>query len=201
MTFPRNTAPINRGQPPSTHPSHTPRPYATSPQPYPRNPTQETYLYTVPAWSTNLFWLQIILVAAMPVTIFWLRITFDAFWVNSFFLLLPYTCMFYVAIFTATANRPPRIGRKVILPATATAYFIHSVSLILLSLSLPDQIFPVGIAYPPLATVGPRIGSQPIITIASIIGIIISGVACLAFAIMEKPSAKYRVTTPNLPPH
>ena len=67
--------------------------------------------------------------------------------------------------------------------------------------SIADQIFPVGIAYPPLATVGPRIGSQPIITIASIIGIIISGVACLAFAIMEKPSAKYRVTTPNLPPH
>ena len=109
--------------------------------------------------------------------------------------------MFYATIFTATANRSPRTRRKTILPATATVYFIHSVSLILLSLSPPDQIFPVGKTYPPLATVGPDIGSQHMTTIASIIGIIISGIACLPFSIIEKPSAKYRVTIPNLSPH
>ena len=64
-----------------------------------------------------------------------------------------------------------------------------------------DQIFPVGKTYPPLATVGPDIGSQHMTTIASIIGIIISGIVCLPFSIIEKPSAKYRVTIPNLPPH
>lgn len=151
--------------------------------------------------NTLLFWLRIPLAIVIPLITIGLRITCDAFGMRSFFLLLPYAIGFHVATLAATSNRPSRLGNRIITPATATAFFSHLMFLILLSLSLPDQHFIPSRIPSPLESLGLSSGSSDILATASTIGVGISAAACLAFAIMEKPSASYMSIAPSTPQH
>lgn len=149
--------------------------------------------------NTLLFWLRIPLAIVIPLITISLRITCDVFGMRSFFLLLPYAIGFHVATLAATSNRPSRLGNRIITPATATAFFSHLIFLILLSLSLPDQHFIPSRIPSPLESLGLSSGSSDILAMASTIGVGISAAACLAFAIMEKPSATYMSIAPSSP--
>lgn len=149
--------------------------------------------------NTLLFWLRIPLAIVIPLITIGLRITCDAFGMRSFFLLLPYAIGFHVATLAATSNRPSRLGNRIITPATATAFFSHLTFLILLSLSLPDQHFIPSRIPSPLESMGLSSGSSDVLAMASTIGVGISAAACLAFAIMEKPSARCMSIAPSSP--
>ena len=199
MSLPQSSMQVYGGPPPYTHQIPAPLPYSVMSYSSLLNSIQGANDCTASTRNTLFFWLRIPLVIAIPLIAVGLRITFDAFGMRSLFFLLPYVIGFHAATFAATSNRPSRFGNRIITPATAIAFFSHLMFLILLSLSLPDQHFIPSRIPSPFENLGLSSGSSDVLATASIIGVGISAVACLAFAIMEKPSAKYMSIAPNSP--
>ena len=198
MSFHQNSMQVYGVTPPYTHQLPAPSPYRAMSYSSLLNSIQGANDHIASTRNTLLFWLRIPLAIVIPLITISLRITCDAFGMRSFFL-LPYAIGFHVATLAATSNRPSRLGNRIITPATATAFFSHLTFLILLSLSLPDQHFIPSRIPSPLESLGLSSGSSDVLAMASTIGVGISAVACLAFAIMEKPSARYMSIAPNSP--
>ena len=198
MSFHQNSMQVYGVTPPYTHQLPAPSPYRAMSYSSLLNSIQGANDHIASTRNTLLFWLRIPLAIVIPLITISLRITCDAFGMRSFFL-LPYAIGFHVATLAATSNRPSRLGNRIITPATATAFFSHLTFLILLSLSLPDQHFIPSRIPSPLESLGLSSGSSDILAMASTIGVGISAAACLAFAIMEKPSARYMSIAPNSP--
>lgn len=201
MSFRQSSMQVYGVTPPYTHQLPAPSPYSAMSYSSLLNSIQGANDHIASTRNTLLFWLRIPLAIVIPLITIGLRITCDAFGMRSFFLLLPYAIGFHVAILAATSNRPSRLGNRIITPATATAFFSHLIFLILLSLSLPDQHFIPSRIPSPLESLGLSSGSSDILATASTIGVGISAAACLAFAIMEKPSASYMSIAPSTPQH
>ena len=198
MSFHQNSMQVYGVTPPYTHQLPAPSPYRAMSYSSLLNSIQGANDHIASTRNTLLFWLRIPLAIVIPLITIGLRITCDAFGMRSFFL-LPYAIGFHVATLAATSNRPSRLGNRIITPATATAFFSHLTFLILLSLSLPDQHFIPSRIPSPLESLGLSSGSSDVLAMASTIGVGISAVACLAFAIMEKPSTRYMSIAPNSP--
>lgn len=199
MSFHQNSMQVYGVTPPYTHQLPAPSPYRAMSYSSLLNSIQGANDHIASTRNTLLFWLRIPLAIVIPLITISLRITCDVFGMRSFFLLLPYAIGFHVATLAATSNRPSRLGNRIITPATATAFFSHLTFLILLSLSLPDQHFIPSRIPSPLESLGLSSGSSDILATASTIGVGISAAACLAFAIMEKPSARYMSIAPGSP--
>ena len=198
MSFHQNSMQVYGVTPPYTHQFPAPSPYSAMSYSSLLNSIQGANDHIASTRNTLLFWLRIPLAIVIPLITISLRITCDAFGMRSFFH-LPYATGFRVATLAATSNRPSRLGNRIITPATATAFFSHLMFLILLSLSLPDQHFIPSRIPSPLESLGLSSGSSDILATASTIGVGVSAAACLAFAIMEKPSARYMSTAPSSP--
>ena len=199
MSFRQSSMQVYGVTPPYTHHLPAPSPYSAMSYSSLVNSIQGANDHIASTRNTLLFWLRIPLAIVIPLITIGLRITCDAFGMRSFFFLLPYAIGFHVATLAATSNRPSRLGNRIITPATATAFFSHLTFLILLSLSLPDQHFIPSRIPSPLESLGLSSGSSDVLATASTIGVGISAAACLAFAIMEKPSARCMSIAPGSP--